>query len=343
MDKVSVIIPSFNSAGTIQRCVDSVLASDYRPLEVLVVDDASTDGSAAIVQRLCGQHPEVRLVRQAENGGPARARNAGARSAAGRYLFFLDSDTEMRPDALTNFVRSIGRADAVVGVYDAVPLNGGLVPLYKALLNHYFFSRKGAIAYEVFDASRAGITATAFAALGGFCEQLGWGMDYENEELGYRLCRRHRMVLDPSVVVRHVFPGWRKLTQAYFFRVALWAEIFVLRRRFESGGVTSAETGFSTASLLLAVLLLPLAWLIQSQYGAAPVVLLPGLLFCGYLYGYAGFFKFVWQRRPAFVLPAFLLNLYFTLVIAAGAAFGLFRALLGRSDVKLHRPSLADR
>lgn len=175
---VSVIIPSHNSAPTIERCVESVLRTGYAPLEVIVVDDVSTDGSAAIVERLARAHPDlVRLIRQPVNGGPARARNAGARVARGEYYFFLDSDTEMLPNALRHFVDAMIGADAVVGVYDAVPLNAGAVPLYKALLNNYFFSRKGATPYEVFDASRAGLRARVFHAAGGFSEALHWGMD----------------------------------------------------------------------------------------------------------------------------------------------------------------------
>lgn len=334
---ISVIVPSYNSAGTIERCLLSVLHTGYQPLEVIVVDDASTDGSTAIVERLCRTYPAVvRLVRQPTNGGPAKARNAGARVATGDYYFFLDSDTEMQPDALRNFARSIDGVDAAVGIYDAVPLNGGAVPLYKALLNHYFFSRRGIIEYEVFDSARAGIRASVFHGVGGFQEDLGWGMDYENEELGYRLCKRHRVILDPSIAVRHVFPGWWQLSRTYFFRVALWAEIFAVRRQFESGGVTSSGTGLSTASLLLAATLLPLAFLPLSPEWRLVVALGAGLLFCVYFYGYAGFFKFVVKRKPMFALPALLLNIYFTLVIAMGACFGLLKVLVGRSSVKLH-------
>ena len=86
-------------------------------------------------------------------------------------------------------------------------LNAGAVPQYKAMLNYYFFARKGVIRYEVFDSARAGIRREVFDALGGFNESLGWGMDYENEEFGYRLTREHTNLLDPAIAVRHQFPG----------------------------------------------------------------------------------------------------------------------------------------
>ena len=333
--KISVIIPSYNSRDTIEDCVRSVLATGYQPLEVLVVDDASTDGSDEIVRRLADvEEPGVVwLLRQAVNGGPARARNAGARQASGEFYFFLDSDTVMNLPALANFAQRIKDADAVVGVYDSVPLNAGMVPAYKAMLNNYFFSRRGVIPYEVFDSARAGIRAEVFDAVGGFNDTLTWGMDYENEELGYRIHRRYRMLLDPDVAVRHMYPGFKALVRAYFFRVALWMEIFFHRRKFESGGVTSAETGISSAALLLACLLaavsltpIPAAWSVNLVWLAGGALLV-------YLYGYWRILLFVARKRPSFLIPALLQNFFFTCVIAAGASYGLLRAILGRSTV----------
>ena len=343
-EKISVIIPSFNSRETIEVCLRSVIATDYLPLEIIVVDDCSTDDSPEIVERLAGEHPDiVCLIRQPENGGPAKARNAGARQAQGRYYFFLDSDTEMRPDALEVFVRRIADADAVVGIYDAVPLNSGPVPLYKALLNHYFFARQGVITYEVFDSARAGIRAEVFDAVGGFDANLSFGMDYENEELGYRITERYNMLLDPAVVVRHHFPGFVSLARTYFLRVALWMEIFVARRRFESGGVTSAGTGLSSAALLLALALLAPAALPLPGVWPALAGALSALCFCVYLYGYSGFLVFVARRKPAFLVPALLLNALFTLVIAAGASFGLLNTVAGRSEVRAQSSIIGER
>ena len=74
-DRISVIIPSYNSRQTIEACVGSVIATGWGALEIVVVDDCSTDDSPEIVERLVGQHPDtVRLLRQAQNAGPARAR-----------------------------------------------------------------------------------------------------------------------------------------------------------------------------------------------------------------------------------------------------------------------------
>ncbi len=84
---VSFIIPAYNAAGNIGKCIDSVLSQGV-PKEVIVVDDGSTDGTAGIVRKY---GKRVRYARQ-ENGGPASARNRGLRMSKGGYIAFVDSD-----------------------------------------------------------------------------------------------------------------------------------------------------------------------------------------------------------------------------------------------------------
>lgn len=329
MEKISVIIPSYNSSGTIRACVLSVLETGYRPLEVIVVDDVSTDDSPAIVEDLCAQYPDmVRLERMEINGGPTRARNEGARRADGAYYFFTDSDTAMEPHTLENFARRMDEADAVVGLYHWRPLNEGAVAWYKALLNHQMFSRHGVIPYEVFNGAAAGIRAEVFDDSGGYNENLGWGMDYENEELGHRLFRDYRMVLDPGVMVRHAFPGFGDLTRTYFSRVSLWMELFMRRGKFEEGGTAAADTGVATVAAPAALVSLPLG-LVSPALFAVPLFFL-----AVYLYGYGGFLAFVLRKRPGFLPLAFILSIYFSTVIAAGAAFGALRVLTGNARVQ---------
>lgn len=327
--KISVVIPVYNAEKTIACCLESILQTKYPALEIILVDDASTDNSLKIIEGSRRQYPDlIRLIKNPANYGPAKSRNIGANESSGEYLFFVDSDTWMFPDTLDNFEQRIIEADAVTGIYDHQPLNEGLVPRYKALLNYYFFSRLGVIEYEVFDSSRAGIKAVVFRELGGFNSEIAWGMEYENEEFGYRLSRKYRNLLEPGVKVRHFFPDFKKLTTDYLLRVSLWMEIFLLRRKFESGGVTSLGTGFASAALLFSVLSIP--FIIINRY----LFFVPAASFLVYLAGYLGFFWFVLKKRPAFLFPALLLNIYFTLIISLGAALGLMRVLTKTSKIK---------
>ena len=87
-DLISCIVPVFNGERYLAEALDSILAQTWRPLEVIVVDDGSTDGSAAVVAKYGAQ---VSYVYQA-NAGPAAARNRGLDAAAGEFIAFLDAD-----------------------------------------------------------------------------------------------------------------------------------------------------------------------------------------------------------------------------------------------------------
>jgi glycosyltransferase involved in cell wall biosynthesis len=93
---VSVVMPVFNAARYLREALDSVYGQDYRPFEVIVVDDGSTDGSGAIAQ----SYPGVRYLRQ-ENRGPAEARNAGIDAALGEIVAFADADDVLLPGKLS--------------------------------------------------------------------------------------------------------------------------------------------------------------------------------------------------------------------------------------------------
>lgn len=95
---VSVVLPTFNRAELLKRSAGSVLEQDFADLELIVVDDASTEDVEAATRAL--NDPRVRYVRRAANGGVAAARNSGVHAARGRYLAFQDSDDEWLPGKL---------------------------------------------------------------------------------------------------------------------------------------------------------------------------------------------------------------------------------------------------
>lgn len=95
MPKISVVIPTFNRAETIERAIDSVLNQTYNNFELLVVDDGSTDETEDIISN----YPDIKYLKQ-ENSGVASARNLGIKNSTGDYIAFLDSDDEWIPDKL---------------------------------------------------------------------------------------------------------------------------------------------------------------------------------------------------------------------------------------------------
>jgi len=111
---VSVIMPAYNAAAYVADAIDSALTQDYRPIEVLVADDGSTDETAAVVRRY-GE--PVHYLRQ-ENRGPAGARNLALRHARGEYIAFLDADDVWHPRKLAVQIPVMER-DASIGICGA--------------------------------------------------------------------------------------------------------------------------------------------------------------------------------------------------------------------------------
>lgn len=131
-DLVSVVVPVFNCRDYLARCLDSALAQTHRPIEVIAVDDGSTDGSSDI---LFSYGSRIRVVTQ-ENSGPSAARNNGIAKATGDYVAFLDGDDiwdarktevqlaamKLHPEALAVYCdhRSIDAGDLIMGVTGAL-------------------------------------------------------------------------------------------------------------------------------------------------------------------------------------------------------------------------------
>jgi len=88
---ISVIVPCFNQGIYLKETIQSALASTYRPIEILLINDGSTDNSLELAQELETQHPEVRVLDQA-NGGVTKARNTGIAAALGEYILPVDGD-----------------------------------------------------------------------------------------------------------------------------------------------------------------------------------------------------------------------------------------------------------
>lgn len=94
---VSVIVPVYNILDCLERCVDSLLAQTYKKMEILLVDDGSTDGTGTLCDQLAEKDSRIRVFHKG-NGGSSSARNLGIRQARGGYLGFVDSDDYVEPD-----------------------------------------------------------------------------------------------------------------------------------------------------------------------------------------------------------------------------------------------------
>lgn len=105
---ISVVIPSYNSARLLPETLESILAQDVRELEMIIVDDGSTDDTANIIRPYLNSR--VRYLHLENSGGPSRPRNVGIRHARGRFIALFDSDDVMLPGKLQNSLHAFERA-----------------------------------------------------------------------------------------------------------------------------------------------------------------------------------------------------------------------------------------
>ena len=109
MPKISVIIPTFNRGEMVVKCVQSVLATNYPELEVIVVDDCSPDDTCQRIDATFAKDPRVRYQRNEQNSFQAISRNNGRKTATGELLFFLDDDNLVHPDIFRELTKAFAK------------------------------------------------------------------------------------------------------------------------------------------------------------------------------------------------------------------------------------------
>ncbi|MDI9241552.1 glycosyltransferase family 2 protein [Fusibacillus kribbianus] len=112
-DFISVIVPVYNVAAYLPSCIDSILFQDYSSLEVILIDDGSTDESGEICDEYAQKDRRIKVIHQT-NGGAAAAKNAGLRIASGEFLSFVDSDDFLEPGAYSHMIQVMQEQSADV-------------------------------------------------------------------------------------------------------------------------------------------------------------------------------------------------------------------------------------
>ena len=126
-DLISVIIPVYNVKPYLRMCADSVFSQTFRNLEIIFVDDGSTDGSGELCDELAAEDTRVRVIHQ-ENGGLSAARNTGIDASTGAYLYFLDSDDAISPVTIVHLWTACVRTKADAAIGDFIRFSEQAVP-----------------------------------------------------------------------------------------------------------------------------------------------------------------------------------------------------------------------
>jgi Predicted glycosyltransferases len=328
---VSAIVPNYNDARALRLCLSALRDQTYPNLEIIVVDDCSSDDSVAVAESF-----GVRVMRTPVNGGPAVARNLGAAHARGEILFFVDSDVAAKPDAVANAVallRSDPQLGAVCGNYDPVPLiRDSLLEEYRCLQQSYWLIADEGRITTLYTALLA-MRAEVFAEIGPFNPRL---RETENADYGHRLAQRYAILLTAAVRGVHDHDDdVRELVRKVFTRTMLHMPIYIRKPTFP-GGLSSGPRAWGSVAALLLVCSLALPVAFGPWWVLAPLVLGLAYLACD-----RRMYRFVAAQRGYLFLGYFVvMHFFLNLVMAVAAATGVVGWLASRRLRRLYdRPA----
>ena len=227
---VSIVIPAFNCEKTIAKCLDSILNLWYHPLDVIIVDDGSTDNTPHILK----QYPDIRVFKT-PNTGPSRARNLGIEHAAGEFVAFTDADCIVREDWINELFR--GFSDPSVGGVggdqqspkDEHPFGKIVHSFMKTVgfISDYMKTARTMIRTQHNPTCNVMYRKEVLEEAGGFDEKLWPG---EDVDIDLKITRNgYKLFYNPDAVVRH----YRPQTFARFANMMKrygWAQAYLVKK-----------------------------------------------------------------------------------------------------------------
>jgi hypothetical protein len=323
---ISIVIPVYNGAAYLEACLKAVHELRPAPLECIVVDDGSTDGSAEIA-RAAG----AIMIESPGRRGPACARNLGAARARSAILLFVDADVVVPPDTLARLAARFAEdpaRDAVIGSYDHEPASPALLSQYRNLL-HSYTHQHGQSHTCGFWTGCGAIRTAVFRAHGGF-DEAHERPCIEDLELGSRLRQAGRQVwLDKGLQVKHLkhLRFWAVVKTDVVDRAIPWTRLILRSHRMPDDlGLRWGQrfsvlaSGWAAAALALAVVFAAGG---EARWAAALALSSAVAAFAVAAIN-RDFYRFLARvRSPWFALRAFPLHCIYFLCGGTGFAAGL--------------------
>jgi len=198
---VSVIVPVYNRARLVTETVDSILGQTYQNIEIILINDGSTDDSLAVIQALQHEHPDAIRIIDQENQGQTIARNQGIEKAEGKYIAFLDSDDLWMPDKLEQqiplFVAGVGLVYGSVELINECGETTGFDPCEPSVQGNIY---PQLLVKNRMTGGSVVVLAEAIAKVGSFDPEFKAA---ENWDLWLRICKEHQARLVNKPVVKY--------------------------------------------------------------------------------------------------------------------------------------------
>lgn len=262
MPAISVIIPVYKGGEAFKECLKALANATFKPEEIIIVADGGWCDSFRPQEKL-----NAKVIETSLQGGPARARNIGGKSATGDILLFIDADVVVEPDIIQK-VRDIFIKDqelmALFGSYDDKPGQTNFLSQYRNLLHHYVHQNAKEDASTFWGACGA-IRRDVFLALGGFDEKLYRQPAIEDIELGYRMKQAgYKIRLCKQIQIKHLkrWSAFSILKTDFLQRALPWTDLILRNREFlnDLNLETSSRISVALTFCLFATLLLVIFW-----------------------------------------------------------------------------------
>jgi len=326
---ISIVIPSFNSSQTISHCLQSILSSDYKSIEVIVVDDLSDDNSPEIISRF-----PCRLIRLERHCGTSTARNTGAINSRGEFILFMDSDCVLKRETLSmidNTIRDVGRDVVIGGTYSTTPYDQGFFNQFQAVFVNYFETKKPDDPDYV-AAHAMVINREVFIKSGGFPER--FMPIIEDVEFSHRLKRQGcRLIINPRIEMMHIFNFNLIRSMRNAIRKSIFWSMYSIKNRdaLKDSGTASLELKTSVTTLFLNILLL-LGWVFIEKMA---LLYISFLLLSVNIFINRGLFRGFYKTGGFhfFIMASLYYMSLYSLSVGIGAIIGMMRYLVKRGKV----------
>ena len=312
---LSIIIPTYNAEKFIVNLLESVFDNSVEDMEVIIVDDCSSDNTVKIAKG----YP-VKVIQLDTNSGPAKARNIGVKEARGDIIFFLDADIIVMKGTIKEAKDYFDRnpsSNCVIGICAKEPLNSGFVPRYMALFEYIHLKGSNADRVSVFSPRCGAIRKDFFEKIGRYNETYR-GADVEDFELARRVNKTDSIFLNRNMIVKHQFAGFRQALGIYFKRAVMWVHLFIKERKLDNAGPSVPSNGIAAVAAfgcLVSFLFLPI--IREAKF-------LFVFFFTAYLAANFKWFRFMHKEAGLFfAVRALFLNYILGIVIMIAVIFAL--------------------
>jgi GT2 family glycosyltransferase len=317
---ISIIIPNYNGAATIEKCLEAAFSSRYKNYEVVVVDDCSTDDSIETIKRF-----PCKLIQLDRRSGASKARNTGAQNSSGEFFFFVDADCILQKDTLSKVNKGLSEDQKRIigGTYTKVPYDDSFFSTFQSIFINYSETKhKDAPDYIATHAMI--IDSKTFKDNGGFREDFFLPI-LEDVELSHRLRKAgYKLVINPEILVQHIFNFslFRSLLNAA--RKSKYWTIYSIRNRdlLADSGTASIELKINILSYFLILLLLLLSLLTGRLAYLIPIPFILGINISVSKELIKAFYK---AKGRLFTVAAIF---YYTMVYPLGVGLGAFLGTL---------------